>query len=147
MTTTKKRLAFIAIFIASHFLTQAEREIIRTDISQIPHRAKAYLQQAFDTTNTYLVKIEKDQIGILTYAITMENGCVVLFDRKGDWTNTDCQIEELPKGAVPTSIWNYIKRNYKQEGILQIEKTRDTYKVKLTNRKTLLFDYRFNRIN
>ena len=58
-----------------------------------------------------------------------------------------CKRTFVPEAAVPTQIVKYVKTNYPDAKILQIEKDRYEYEVRLSNFWELKFDLKYNLID
>jgi hypothetical protein len=60
------------------------------------------------------------------------------------WDEVECRFGEVPGAIIPNAIKEYIDKNYSGVKILYIEKDRNDYEVKLSNRFELKFDKDFN---
>jgi hypothetical protein len=59
----------------------------------------------------------------------------------------DCRYGEVPAAVIPESIKKYIQANYPGEKVHKIERDRNNYEVKLSNRLELTFNQDFNIID
>ncbi|MFS6555305.1 PepSY-like domain-containing protein, partial [Parabacteroides distasonis] len=59
------------------------------------------------------------------------------------WEEIDCKATAVPASVVPAKITQYVKANYPQVKVLQIDKKRNGYEVKLSNRMELEFNNNF----
>ena len=76
------------------------------------------------------------------------NGDKVEFDKKGRWTNIDCEHSAVPGAVVPQSIKEYVQKQYPSAKILKLELTdRKGYDVELSNDVDIEFDKKFNVID
>ena len=71
--------------------------------------------------------------------IETKNGEKIEFDKSGDWTEVKCK-SGVPTQIVPSAIRTYVKNNYPDASIIQIERKRNEYEVKLSNRWEITFD-------
>ena len=69
------------------------------------------------------------------------------FDKQGNWKEMKCKRTSVPEAAVPAQIVKYVKTNYPDAKIIQIEKDRYEYEVKLSNFWDLKFDLKYNLID
>ena len=91
-------------------------------------------------------KMDKDIFDV-TYDVMFVNGDKLEFDKQGNWKEMKCKHGLVPETAVPAQIVKYVKTNYPEAKILQIEKDRYEYEVKLSNFWDLKFDLKFNLID
>ena len=87
---------------------------------------------------------EESNILFSSYEVRLANGAKLEFSNKGNWEEVDCQSNEVPAAIIPQPIRAYVSKNYPAEKILMIEKNRNDYEVKLSNRLELKFDKNFN---
>ena len=52
----------------------------------------------------------------------------------------------MPTAIIPAQIASYVSQNYPDTQIVQIDRDKRDYEVKLTNRLELTFDLNFNLI-
>lgn len=102
---------------------------------RLPQAAKSFIQKEF--ANAKIEYAERDMDG---YLCRLDNGIDILFNLKGVWTKMDGSVRTvLPASVIPHSIYNYVKTNYPNAGITQIEKGRYGYKVELSSKYNLKF--------
>lgn len=82
-----------------------------------------------------------------SYDVIFTNGEKLEFDKSGDWTEVKCTASEVPSQIVPEAIRSYVKTNYPNEKILQIERDKKEYEIKLSNRWEIKFDSQFRVID
>ena len=83
-----------------------------------------------------------------SYDVIFTNGDKVEFDKKGRWTNIDCEHSVVPAGIVPQSIKEYVQKQYPSAKIIKLELTdRKGYDVELSNDVEIEFDKKFNVID
>ena len=75
------------------------------------------------------------------------NGEKVEFDKSGEWQEVRCRQSEVPAQIVPEAIRNYVKTNYPDARILQIEYDDNEYEIKLSNRWEITFDSKMRVID
>lgn len=111
-------------------------------VSQLPQSAQQILKKNFAGKKVALSKMET---GVFdkSYDIIFTNGDKVEFDRNGNWTEIKCKTAAVPATLVPPAIIKYVKDNYPSAKILEIEKDRKEYDVKLSNRMEITFNKDF----
>ena len=109
-------------------------------------------QAALQTINTHLpgrkiaiAKVESDLFS-KSYTVIFTNGEKSEFDGRGRWTEVKCKRSAVPASLVPAQIAQYIRANYPDCRILEIERD-DEYEVKLSNHVEVTFNKKFEVID
>lgn len=113
---------------------------------QLPQTAQSFVKKHFADRNVAFSKMDKDIFDV-TYDVMFVNGDKLEFDKQGNWKEMKCKHGLVPETAVPAQIVKYVKTNYPEAKILQIEKDRYEYEVRLSNFWDLKFDLKFNLID
>ena len=114
-------------------------------IEQLPKAAQQFIQAHFANMQVSYAKKETDFFD-KSYEVMFVNGCKVEFNSKGEWTDVDCKYAEVPTGVIPPRIQAYLTKNYPNVKVVDIEKDKRDYELKLSNRIELKFDRRENLI-
>jgi hypothetical protein len=77
----------------------------------------------------------------------LADGTKLEFTRSGEWKEVDCRRSSVPTPVIPAAIMKYVKDNYPDVKVLLIERDRNDYELKLSNRLELTFDAKFNIID
>lgn len=109
-------------------------------------------QAALQTINTNLpgrkiaiAKVESELFS-KSYTVIFTNGEKIEFDGRGRWTEVKCKRSAVPASLVPAQIAQYIRANYPDCRILEIERD-DEYEVKLSNHVEVTFNKKFEVID
>lgn len=109
-------------------------------------------QAALQTINTHLpgrkiaiAKVESELFS-KSYTVIFTNGEKIEFDGRGRWTEVKCKRSAVPASLVPAQIAQYIRANYPDCRILEIERD-DEYEVKLSNHAEVTFNKKFEVID
>lgn len=109
-------------------------------------------QAALQTINTHLpgrkiaiAKVESELFS-KSYTVIFTNGEKIEFDGRGLWTEVKCKRSAVPASLVPAQIAQYIRANYPDCRILEIERD-DEYEVKLSNHVEVTFNKKFEVID
>lgn len=114
-------------------------------VGQLPTKAQTFITTYFKGKKVALAKQDSDLFS-KSYDVIFTNGEKVEFDKSGDWTEVKC-LPSVPSQIVPAAIRTYVKTNYPDASITQIERKRNEYEVKLSNRWEITFDSQMNVID
>lgn len=141
-----KKLVFLLVcMIASVQITFADREK-PVAFEQLPQAAQTFVKQNFPDTKVAFVKQETDFLQ-KSYDVVFINGDKIEFNSDGQWREIKCRNRHVPATAVPAAIKKFVNESYPDANIIQIEKDRYEYEVKLSNFREIKFDLNFNVID
>ena len=135
-------LTLVAIFSVGIFSAMADNDRV-INKSQLPAPAQQFLNEHFAGVDLTYAKEERD-IFKHSFEVRLADGTKIEFTSKGEWDEVECRFGEVPAAIVPQAIKEYIDKNYAGAKVLYIEKDRNDYEVKLSNRFELKFDKDFN---
>ena len=135
-------LILVAVFSVGILAAVADNDKL-INKSQLPKPAQEFIDAHFAGIDLLYAK-EDCNILFSSYEVRLANGVKLEFSSKGNWEEVDCQQGAVPAAIVPQPIKEYIRKSYAGESILAIEKNRNDYEVKLSNRLELKFDKDFN---
>ena len=135
-------LILVALFSVGALAAVADNDKL-INKSQLPIAAQQFIDANFAGVDLMYAK-EECNILFNSYEVRLANGIKLEFSNKGNWEEVDCQQNEVPAAIVPQPIKEYVDKNYPAEKILKIEKSRNDYEIKLSNRLELKFDKDFN---
>lgn len=105
----------------------------------LPAKAQQFVKTHFPESKISYVKEERDFFD-RNYEIVFVDGAKVEFNRSGEWVDVDCRYTSVPQAIVPDAIKAYVKESFPNVQIMEIERKRGNYEVKLSNKLELLFD-------
>ena len=109
-------------------------------VTEMPKAAQNFVKAHFANQSVAVAKMETDFLD-KTYDVIFTNGDKVEFDKKGNWTNVDCEHTQVPVEIIPVAIQQYVSKNYPDAKVVKIEKTdRKGYDVDLNNGFDIEFD-------
>ena len=114
--------------------------------SGLPRTAQQFVMQNFADKKVALAKMESDFFG-KNYDVIFVNGDKVEFDRSGNWKKIKCKYSQVPASLVPNPIMVYVRDNYPECKIIELEKEGNTYEAKLSNGWELKFNKNFELID
>ena len=106
--------------------------------SRLPKAALQTISAHLPGRKIAIAKVESELFS-KSYTVIFTNGEKIEFDKSGDWTEVKCK-SGVPTQIVPSAIRTYVKNNYPDASIIQIERKRNEYEVKLSNRWEITFD-------
>ena len=115
-------------------------------VTQLPQAAQQSIKTHFPKEKVAFAKLERDFLET-TYEVLFTNSTKVEFYKDGEWKEVDCKYSTVPAKIVPAQIAQYVAQNYPDAQVVQIDRDKRDYEVKLTNGWELTFDLNFNLID
>ena len=135
-------LLLVVIFSAGILVALADNEKI-IDKSQLPAQAQQFIDAHFASSNIVYAKEESCVFFFSSYEVKLSDSAKLEFSGDGEWEEVDCRFGEVPVAIIPQAIKEYVDNNHPGEKVLMIEKERNGYEVKLSNRLELKFNDEF----
>jgi len=115
-------------------------------VTEMPKAAQQFIKNHFASQSVAMAKMETEFMS-KSYDVIFTNGDKVEFDKRGHWTNVDCEHSQVPQAIIPMAIQKYVAKNYPDTKVLKIEVTdRKGYDVDLNNGFDIEFDKKFRVI-
>ncbi len=114
-------------------------------VNQLPAAAQQVIKKNFSNNKVAMVKQEKDVLKT-SYDVVFTNGDKIEFDSKGNWTEINCKNSFVPSALIPVQIKNYVQQNYPDNKIIEIDRDKKEYDVKLSNGIEITFNTKFQVI-
>lgn len=140
---TMKLLMMTLLVLLSSTVCNAREKVIK--VKDLPVAAQTTLKTYFDGKKVTLAQKDKEGL-ITTYDVLLEDGTKLEFDSKGEWIEIDTKPRPVPSGLVPAAISDYVKKNYPDSSIMQIERDRRGYEIDLSNGLDLRFNKQFKLV-
>ena len=137
--------AVVAFILSGVAVAKADNDKI-INKSELPAQAQQFINEHFSGVKLSYAKLERDFLES-SYEVMLANGVKLEFSSKGVWEDVDCRYGEVPSAIIPQPIKEYVKSNYPGEKVLKIERDRNRYELKLSNRLELVFDKEFRIID
>lgn len=141
----KKLALFLVCLFALQTVVMADNDK-PIQVNQLPAKAQTFLQTYFKEIKVAFAKVETELFS-KKYEVLLTNGEKVEFDSAGDWTEVQCRQNTVPAPIIPEAIRNYVTTHYPDVQIIQIERDRKEYEVKLSNRWEITFDSKMRVID
>ncbi len=130
-------LAVVAMFAMSTLVMADNDKPVQ--VTQLPAKAQTFLNTYFKDAKVALATQETELFN-KSYDVVFNTGDKVEFDKAGEWTEVRCRQTGVPAQIVPAQIAEYVKTNYPDALILQIERDSREWEIKLSNRWEITFD-------
>ena len=140
---TKILFLFCALFVQTAVFADIEKPVT---LEQLPAAAQQTIKQHFPNRQIALAKMEVELLG-KKYDVIFTNGDKIEFDSKGQWIDIHCEFSQVPNALIPAPIATYVKNNYPQTVVINIERDRRVYDVDLSNGLELTFTKSFKLID
>lgn len=131
-----------AIGISASAMAGQDKQI---SIKQLPEKAQKFLAEHFADSKTAIIKMDRELFDT-TYDVIFTNGNKVEFDKRGEWKDIECKYSRIPEGVIPEAIRSHVGKNHPGAYILEIDRDKRDYEIKLNNGLELKFDLKFNPI-
>ena len=128
----------LAVFSLSVLTAKADNDRVITK-EGLPAKAQQFVNAHFASLKVSYVKEDPDFFDH-NFEIVFADGSKIEFGRKGEWVEIDCRYTSVPQAIIPDAIKTYVKSNFPDAKILEIERKRGNHEVKLSNKLELVFD-------
>jgi hypothetical protein len=137
-----KQLITLTVILFSLFGVAKADEDRPIQVNELPKKAQELIQQHFSKQSISYAKVEQD-FWDKNYDVIFVNGNKIEFDKNGKWEKVDCKYTEVPSAIIPKQILEYLKKEYPQAKVLQIERNSRGYEVELNNKLEIKFNHQF----
>lgn len=141
----KKLVMLLVSMFMMHTIVMADNDK-PIQMNQLPAKAQTFINTYFKNNKVALAK-QESELFYKSYDVVFTNGEKLEFDKAGKWTEVQCRQSEVPAQIIPEAIRNYVKTNYPDAKILQIERDKKEYEIKLSNRWEIKFDSKMRVID
>jgi hypothetical protein len=116
-------------------------------VGELPAEAQNFIKKYFETNEVSYAKVEDKLFDRKNYEVVFVDGSKVEFNKQGEWKEINCKFKEIPAGIVPQKIVDYVKVNFLNCKIIEIDRNSRDYEIHLSNDIELKFDLSFNLID
>ncbi len=139
-----KKVAFLLAFVCVQLVALANDKPV--SVTELPAMAQQFIKQHFAGESVLFATVDSEILD-KSYDVMFKNNCKVEFDKKGNWTEVDCQQKAVPAAIVPQQIKDYVNTNYAGEKITKIERDNGRYEIELSNRLDITFNKKFQVVD
>lgn len=138
----KKTLFFLALVltICLPIHLQADNDQVIT-FDRLPATAQATLKQHFANKVPLVITADWDD-----YKVMYQSGEKVEFDKKGNWRDIECKSSQVPIELIPEQIQTNVNASFPGAAVIEIDRDRRGYSVKLNNGLELEYNKNFQVI-
>jgi hypothetical protein len=131
MKTTKLLLSALALMAGATACSNVE----------LPAEADEFVAAAFPSAKITRIKTERDH-GYIEYEVRLNNGAKIDFDVANQWESIDCEdaLVDVPMGVLDAQIASYVQENYPGESVIDVDRNRRGYELKLGSGLKLFFN-------
>lgn len=123
-----KKLLFVLLAVLTlGFSAKADHDQV-INFNQLPQQAQTLLKQHFANKVPLIVTMDWDD-----YTIVYDSGEKVEFDKQGKWKEIDCRTSSVPTALIPEQIKSHIRATFPGTTIIDLDRNRRGYEVKLNN--------------
>lgn len=133
-----KKLMFIATLMSALLFTScAKDEKTLIEFGQLPATAQTFLQTHF--SDLTLLSIIKEVDGReVDYDVRYTDLTEVDFNKNGNWEKVERVNIAIPDAIIPANILTYVREKFPNTIIVEIDKDRYGYEVKLNSNGVVL---------
>lgn len=109
--------------------------------TDVPATIRNFIAANFKSAT--IVKVERDSKSMgVEYDVTLSYGAKVDFDVNQKWESIDCEKASInvPQNIISKGIRAYLSKNYPKQKVVEIDRERYGYDVKLDNLLKLEFN-------
>lgn len=137
----KKILIFLFAVLVLSFSARADHDQVIT-FNQLPANAQSLLKQHFADKVPLIVTMDWDD-----YTIRYESGEKVEFDKQGNWKEFECKTSHVPSALIPEEIKSHVRATFPGTTIINLDRNRRGYEIKLNNGLEIEYDRAFRVID
>ena len=141
-----KKIVFLLVCLFSMTIVKADNDK-PIEMNQLPAKAQTFITTYFKDQKVALITQETG-LFYKSYDVVFASGEKLEFDKSGDWTEVKCKTGEIPAAIIiPEAILKYVKANYPEAKILEIEHDSEGYEIKLSNHLEIKFNNKFQVVD
>lgn len=125
----KNTVLTVVLLLSFVISTQAQKKI---EITELPKPAQEFLQKHFSKTTVESAQKDAEH-GEKGYEVKLKDGTEVEFWKDGSYREVDGDDKPIPTDFIPSSVKDYVAKNYPNEKITHIDYGHKDLDVDLTN--------------
>lgn len=142
----RKIITFLICILSTQLVVKADDDR-PIEFKQLPAISQQLINRQFANQPIALVKMERDFLD-KSYDVIFTNGDKIKFNKKGDWTEIDCQYTQVPIALIPKQIQSYLSKNYAGQKVIKLEREmKKQYEIELNNGLDIKFNWNYRVID
>lgn len=133
----KKILFFSLILLIGNSVFASPKKPIAEN--QLPVAVKSFITKFFSQEKIATAMYEEELFD-KEYKIILTDGSKLEFDKKGNCKEIKCKKNAIPMNVLPKKISNYINTHYANQSVVEYQKDKREYEIKLQNGIELVFN-------
>lgn len=134
----KRTILALATLLAALTLQAGERAI---SFNKLPRKAQTFITDHFGALAISHIVKDKE-VTHTDYEVHFTNGTNIDFRGNGTWKHIEVRGEEaVPTVILPESIVNYLAANHSGARVVEVERDRGEYELKISGGVELSFDH------
>jgi hypothetical protein len=133
---------FVTLLALSPLVASADNDR-PVSFDRLPDAAQRLIREHFTDAKVTLATIDREFMDT-TYDVIFTDGTTIEFNSRGEWREIDCRKGGVPDAVMPPAIVSYVRENFPEARVRDIERDRHGFEVNLDNRTELYFDSRGN---
>ena len=135
-------LSALSLAVLGYAATDDDRPV---HVDQLPAEARQLLSTYFNNEQVVLATLDNDWFGG-TYEVRLSDGSEIHFTKEGVWCEIDTAPRPVPAGLIPAELQQQVERQFAGQQIVQIDRDRRDYEVKLSNGLELKYNLKFQLV-
>lgn len=136
----KLRLLLPVLLALLAFSLPAKADSYTVNRNDLPETAQKFLKEYFPKAKIGMIKIDTHLLKSTDYDVKLVDGTKIEFNNNGEWTSVDCKTKEIPSGLMMKKIRDYVKKNFPDTYVVEIEKKVHEYQLELNDGVEVKFD-------
>jgi hypothetical protein len=139
----KKIYLVIALALAASPALAAQEDDRPVSFDKLPDAAQRLIRDHFPDAQVTLATIDREFMDT-SYDVIFTDGTKIEFNSRGEWLEIETRRGFVPEGVLLPGIVSYVKENFPDARVRDIERDRYGFEVNLDNRRELYFDLQGN---
>lgn len=112
---------------------------------ELPAKAQEFVKSYYDGIEVGYVTMDRDVMST-EYEVVLSDGTKIEFNGDGEWRDIDAGRSAVPAAIVPKELRSYVDEHYAGSDIVEINRDRGGWDVKLSQGLELEFDTAFRLV-
>jgi hypothetical protein len=143
MKAMKFGVLIAAVFVLQGVYAGTDQPI---DVKELPNKVQTFIKTHFPNEQVSLAKRERDLFET-RYEVLFVNSVKLEFLGNGEWEEVDCRYQAVPDAIVPPQILTSVRERYPDAKIVEINRDKRDYELKLANGLELVYDLQYRLVD